>query len=414
MIMTLTIVSLLAIGYPTLLVLMGVVLVMFIMLIGLQRRQSRQLKSELEQLDKLNDRNVEAEFVLKAMHLATWHLDARTRMLSVDMDFRDKSSWVAPLDGASDSKLISFLYPPDVDVVTKTMNDLCEGRIEEYHMEYRVVIPHTDKFYWEESYATVVERDVESKPLSIVGTTKRVDDRKRMEQELIDARVRAEESDRMKSAFISNMSHEIRTPLNAIVGFTSVLPSVTSDEERSGLLTMIHDNTQKLLYIIEDVVSISRLESGQEKLMLTEFDLNMVMMEYVELIRKELNPSVEISTHFAFEKQQITSDINRLGLILKHLLSNAVKFTKQGIIVVGYEKPADGKVSIWVRDTGIGIAEEYQKRVFERFFKVNEFVPGAGLGLFICQAMAASLGGTISLESKPDQGTKVTVTIPIR
>lgn len=387
----------------------------FIALIVWQHRQGRDLRYELEQLDKLKENNIESEFVLRAMHLSTWHLDPKTMTITFDSDFRDRTGWVAPLgDDTHFKKLEQQIAPQDAARVGKAMLDLCEGHIENYHVEYRVPIPNSDKYFWEESYATIVERDVEGKPTSIVGTTMRIDDRKQMEEALIEARNHAEESDRLKSAFIANISHEIRTPLNAIVGFTSILPDITDDAERRALLDLIHENTQKLLRIIDDVINISRIESGQDQVVLSCFELNMTLTEIIDNARQDLKPGVEVNTQFGRDHLMVTTDFNRLSEILKHLLSNAMKFTQQGTITVGYAKPTDGRISIWVRDTGQGIAEEDQKRVFERFFKVDEFVPGAGLGLSICHTMAYSLGGTVTVDSHLGKGSTFTLNIPIQ
>jgi signal transduction histidine kinase len=242
----------------------------------------------------------------------------------------------------------------------------------------------------------------------------RIDERKAMEEALVLARNRAEESDRLKSAFIANMSHEIRTPLNAIVGFTSILPDITDDTERKGLLDLIHENTQKLLRIIDDVVSISKVEAGQEELVMTAFELNTVLSDLMARYQSDLNPGVEMTTAFASDMENVTTDHSRLIEIMKHILSNAVKFTAQGTITVGYDKPEAGRIRIWVRDTGKGIAEEHQERVFERFFKVDEFIPGAGLGLSVCRTLAQSLGGQVGVESKLGEGSRFWVEIPIQ
>ena len=395
--------------------LMAVILVVFVWMIFFQRRQGKELQFELEQLDRLKENDIESEFVLKAMKLSTWHIDAKTMKVTYDNDFREKfNGWTPLADGALLEESNKQLHPQDIPRVTKALDDICQGRTSDYHEQYRVLLPQTKSFYWEESYATVAERDVEGKPTKVVGTSMRIDERKAMEQALIEARNRAEESDRMKSAFIANMSHEIRTPLNAIIGFTSVLPDIDSAEERKGLLDLINENTQKLLRIIDDVVNISKIESGQEQMVLTSFDINPILIQNVDRSRQDLKPGVEISTMFAKESQMITTDYERFDMIIKHLLSNATKFTSQGTIVVGYDEPIDGRIHVWVSDTGKGVAKEDQERIFERFYKVDEFVPGAGLGLSICRTMAYSLGGSVNVESKLGEGSKFTVEIPIQ
>jgi signal transduction histidine kinase len=380
-----------------------------------QRRKGKELSLELEQLNRMKENNVESEFVLKAMKLITWHLNPQTMELTYDSDFRDKSTWMTTLtDGETTQEVAQQIHPNDVEHLDKALSNLCEGRTEDYHVEYRIHIPHTDKYYWEESYATIAERDMDGKPTSIVGTTQIIDDRKNMEAELIAARNRAEESDRLKSAFLANMSHEIRTPLNAIVGFTSVLPDITDPEERQGLLELLHENTQKLLVIINDVVNISKIDSGQAELTLSQFDLNKTLTELANKQRKELKKKVKLDTAFGSEQLTVTTDRSRLCEIVKHLLSNAAKFTDEGSITLGYDTPEAKRLHLWVRDTGIGIAPEHLKQVFERFFKVDEFVPGVGLGLSICQTMASSMGGNINVKSQLGKGSTFTLDIPIQ
>ena len=395
-------------------VLMGLVMVALIFFLRMQVRHTKQIKSELNLLKSLEKHNVEYEFVLGVMRLSIWHLDTTTGQLTFEQDFREKGNkYFSNVDGVTFQETIMALDSRDADRVNQALTDLCEGRRSSYHEMYRVKVPYDNSVYWEESYATVADRNADGKPTKIIGTTMCIDDRKAMEEALVQARNRAEESDRLKTAFIANMSHEIRTPLNAIVGFTSLLPDITDDAERQGLLDLVNENTQKLLRIVDDVVSISKIESGQEQLVMTTFDLNNLLIEAMSYFTSKVNPNVEMKQSFAQESLTITTDMIRLSTIAKHLVSNATKFTTQGIIEVGYDQPQDGRVVVWVRDTGKGIAEENLERIFERFFKVDEFVPGAGLGLSICRVMAYSLGGEITVDSKLGEGSVFRVSIPI-
>ena len=396
-----------------------VLLVLVIISLGVvlwfQIKAGRQLKSELQLLENVGKHNVEYEFVLGTMKLSIWHFDVKTGEFTFEQDFREKGNkYFTNIDGMSVNESISAIDPRDAERVGKSLADLINGRTASYHETYRVPVPYDNSVYWEESYATVAERDVDGHPVKIVGTTMRIDDRKAMEEALVQARNRAEESDRLKTAFIANMSHEIRTPLNAIVGFTSVLPDIDDQEERKSLLDLIHENTQKLLHIVDDVVNISKIESGQEQLVMTTFDLNTMLAEAMVAFEERLPAGVELNISFAQDALSITTDMARLSTIAKHLISNAMKFTQQGSIVVGYDNPVDGRVCIWVRDTGKGIAEENLERVFERFYKVDEFRPGAGLGLSICRVMASSLGGNVTVESKLGEGSIFRVEIPIQ
>lgn len=396
-----------------------VLLVLVIISLGVvlwyQVKAGKQLKSELQMLDKVGKHNVEYEFVLGTMKLSIWHLDVKTGVFTFEHDFREKDGkYMASADGMTMVDSLLPLDPRDSERVRQSMTDLCNGQTSAYHEIYRVLVPYNNTFYWEESYATVAARDVDGKPVKIVGTTQCIDDRKAMEEALVKARNRAEESDRLKTAFIANMSHEIRTPLNAIVGFTSVLPDIDNEEERKSLLDLIHENTQKLLRIVDDVVNISKIESGQEQLVMTTFDLNTMLAEAMAVFAEKLNPGVELNISFAQDALSVTTDMIRLSTIAKHLISNAMKFTQQGSIIVGFDNPVDGRVCIWVRDTGKGIAEENLERIFERFYKVDEFIPGAGLGLSICRVMASSLGGSVTVESKLGEGSIFRVDIPIK
>lgn len=396
--------------------LISLVLIGLVTMIFWQRRTGQELADELAELDKLEKNNVQNEFVLKALSIATWHLDVATMQVAYDQDFRTRiNGWIAE---SSESAVffennLTMVHEQDAERVKHSMMALCEGKTDLYHEEYRVMIPGTNRFFWEESYATVAEHNVDGSAKLIVGTSKHIDDRKEMEEALRDARFKAEESDRLKTAFLANMSHEIRTPLNAIVGFTSVISDVEQPEERQLLLDLIHDNTQKLLRIVDDVVAISKIEAGQDEAVMSQFDLVHVLNDAMSRFSDKVKNGVTLTTSYASESQWVTSDLTRVQEIMRHLLSNAVKFTDQGSIVVGFNEPHEGRIQAWVRDTGKGIAPEHQKRVFERFFKVDEFVPGAGLGLSTCSTMAYSIGGSVTVASKLGEGSTFTFEFPV-
>lgn len=390
-----------------------ILLLAFVALFFYQRGLGRELESELAQLEKVKKHNVEYEFVLKAMKLCTWHLDAEARTITYDNDYRGKDDIdVLPPDSPMEA-LYETVSSADRQRLMKSIDDLCTGHVDEFHEICRIHILHSDKYYWAESYATVASRNAEGLPKMIVGTSMRIDERKAMETALMEARNKAEESDRLKSAFIANMSHEIRTPLNAIIGFTSVLPDVQGDEERKELINLIQENNQKLLTIINDVMNISKIESGKEHLVMTTIELNDTLRSLMDAFVPKVQPGVSLTTQFAQETMHITTDLNRLMEVVNHLLSNAVKFTAQGSITVGYDAPVNKRIRIWVRDTGKGIAPEHQERVFERFFKVDEYIPGAGLGLSICRTMAYSMGGDVGVESKLGEGSNFWIELPV-
>jgi signal transduction histidine kinase len=391
----------------------SVLLVVSVALIFWQLRIGKGLKIELAHLEKAKKHNVEYEFVLKAMRLCTWHIDAKERTITYDNDYRERNDCFSPPPGTPLSEVIGIMADGDKKRIEESMNEICEGLKDEYHEISQVKTARGDQYYWTDTYATVSARDTEGKPQTIVGTSMRIDERKEIEAALVEARNKAEESDHLKTAFIANMSHEIRTPLNAIIGFTSVLPDVQGDDERKELINLIQENNRKLLRIIDDVMTISRIESGKESVVMSAFELNDTLTAILSGYSSEVQQGVAMNSQFALPSLTVTTDMARLTDILNHLLANAVKFTVQGSITIGYDAPADKRLRIWIQDTGKGIAPEHQKQVFERFFKVDEYIPGAGLGLSICRTLAYSIGGEVGVESTLGEGSKFWLELPI-
>lgn len=387
----------------------------FVIALYLQIRQHSRLKTELDQLNSIKRYNIEYELVLKAMRLSIWHLDVVERTVTFESDYRDEMNNYVPDGETSIDTLFDCLVPEDLERVREAMLGLMEGKYEDYHQQYRLQTPQTQNTYWEETFATVDKRDMEGKPLSIVGTTMRIDERKAIEQALIEARNQAEESDRLKTAFLANMTHEVRTPLNAIVGFSDILPMAQSDEERNELIKLIKQNNAHLLRLFDDMMNMSRLESGNAGSIVKE-DFELASL-FSELVEKYQAPCMEKSLGLSFKEtvsgDMVHTDRGRLREILNQYLNNALKFTSAGSISLGYEKQLS-TVRIWVRDTGKGIpADKCNDHLFERFVKVDDFVAGTGLGLSICRSLAESLDGRVGVDSVFGEGSTFWVEIPL-
>ena len=393
----------------------GVAAILLFVLVFIQRRTGKRLKGELAELAKIRQGNVEYEFILKAMKLSTWQMDPRRRMITFTNDFRGgQDDHIIPPDSSIDS-LVDYLASSDAQRVRTAMDDLCEGRTSYYHQQYRVKSANVKGLtYWEESYATIADRDVDGNPVKIVGTTMFINDRKEMEAALIAARNKAEESDRLKTAFLANMGHEIRTPLNAIVGFADLLPVVENEEDRNQLIREIQNNNQKLLRIIDGLVSMSKIEAEAKNLVKSQTNLVEVLSEitqtYMQMVDSQ---TVVLATQFPYTELMMTTDVAKLRELVDHLMQNAVKFTQKGSITLGFELIDGEHVRIWVKDTGKGIAEADKERIFERFVKVDEYIPGTGLGLSVAKSHAASLGGTIGVDSRPGEGSTFWVVLPL-
>lgn len=389
-----------------------IVIILLVLFAFTQCRTGKILRNELEELDKVRQNNIEYEFILKAMKIAVWRVDPKRRVLTYDADFRDgKDSFVSSPDTSIDL-MWDLLDPSDCQRVVSAFEDIFEGRSDFYHQIYRIKTGNI--MYWEESYATVSARDEDGLPTKIVGTSMRIDDQKRMEADLINARNKAEESDRLKSAFLANMGHEIRTPLNAIVGFADLLPMVESEEDRNQLISEIQINNRKLLRIIDGLVSMSKIEAEARNLVKSQVDLVGLLTDVVKTFLPTIDQkSVTLSTQFQTSQLMLNTDVNKLREIVTNLLDNAVKFTREGEIVLGFEMLEGDHVRVWVKDTGIGISEVDQKRIFDRFVKLNEFVPGTGLGLAVAKSHINSLGGKMGVESRIGEGATFWFVIPV-
>jgi len=390
----------------------GVVALIFLIVsVFLQRRTGKRLKGELEELDKIRRGNVEYEFILKAMKIAVWRYDFETQTFIFEKDYRDGMNNYVPAADENFHDTLAVIAPADVERVNAAFSDISEGRTDFYHQEYQVQDKVSGITYWEESYATIVDRDADGKPTKIVGTSQRIDERKEMEVSLVAARNKAEESDRLKTAFLANMGHEIRTPLNAIVGFADLLPIVQGEEERNQLITEIQNNNRKLLRIIDGLVSMSKIEAGAKSLLMAHVDLNQLLQQMVDTYQPTTN--VPISLHCALDRLQIESDRDKLFEIIDNLVQNAVKFTTEGNIRIGYDLMDDNHVHIWVTDTGKGVALADQEHIFERFVKLDEYIPGTGLGLSVAKSHVQSLGGKIGVESEVGKGSTFWVNLPL-
>ena len=380
----------------------------------LQRHTGFKLKDELVELDRLKAGNVEYEFVVKAMKLSTWHINPKNRTITMDNDFRDGQDNYMPSPESHVALLCELVDKSDAQRVMTALDDICTGRSNFYHQQYRVRSGNTGLMFWEESFAIIADRDADGNPSKIVGTTMRIDERKKLEADLINARNKAEESDRLKTAFLANMGHEIRTPLNAIVGFADLLPVVEDEENRQQLINEIQENNRKLLRIIDGLVSMSKIEAEAKNLVKSQVDLipllNDIVKDYLTMVDQQ---SVVLVTQFPYSQLMLSTDVAKLTEILNNLMQNAVKFTQKGRITLGFDLEDGDHVRIWVKDTGKGIPEEDQTKIFDRFVKLDEYVPGTGLGLSVAKSHVVSLGGTIGVDSRVGQGSTFWLVLPL-
>ncbi len=250
-----------------------------------------------------------------------------------------------------------------------------------------------------------------NKPPLIVALRWDITEIKLMEKELIAAKEKAEVSDKLKSAFLANMSHEIRTPLNAIVGFSRVIADTQNAEERMDYYNIVEANNARLLQLINEILDLSRIESGMMEFTEAPINLNVMCQEVYDMHRFRCSKDVQLIFVDSDPNLWIYSDKNRLIQVFSNLIGNAIKFTEKGNISFGY-RLNNKMIECFVKDTGMGIANDKIENVFDRFTKLDSFAQGTGLGLSICKSIVERLKGTIKVESKMGDGTTFTFTHP--
>lgn len=379
-----------------------------------QYRVGHKIRKELSELEKVRQDNIEYDLVLKAMKLATWHIDPQKRTVTFDADFREGSDNYYTSEETPLHLLPEMILPNDSKRVMSALENILTGRTMFYNQQYQTRGNSPGQVYWEQSFAMVADRDADGKPTKIVGASMRIDEQKKMETALINARNRAEESDRLKTAFLANMGHEIRTPLNAIVGFADLLPVVESEEDRKQLISEIQMNNHKLLQIIDGLVSMSKVEAEARSLVRAQTDIVPILKEIADnsatLVDGE---TVKVITQFPYNELLVNTDVGKLREAVDNLMQNAVKFTDHGTITLAFSLDEGDRVRISVEDTGKGIAPEDQQRIFERFVKVDDYIPGTGLGLSVAKSHIESLGGKIGVKSTFGKGSTFWIDLPL-
>lgn len=363
----------------------------------------RQNISKLHQLnEELKERNYKMELTFKTVGMSYWDFDVKTGQYrafndSVN-DYRSEKA-ILPED------YLNAAYPDDTERVRENIESMLRGEVREFSLKYR------SRTKWDQDWQTLIvtglpsERDKKGNIIRYTGIAFNNTKWEKMAQELKEMKERAELSDRLKSAFLANMSHEIRTPLNAIVGFSELLLDCDDPEEKVECGRMIESNNELLLRLINDILDLSKIESGILERKRVKFSITQLCDELYKMMQWKMpNMDVKLLQDKLLQDCWVVLDRDRLKQVWMNFLTNAVKCTRSGYIRMGFSVE-NGGIRFYVEDTGCGIPKKLHDQVFGRFQKLNDFSQGTGLGLAISKAIVEAAGGKIGFTSEAGVGS---------
>ena len=329
-----------------------------------------------------------------------------------------QKSWYRNVGEADETPLSDIFgtyrhfHPDDRALLIRFLDDARKGLTTKLSKEMRV-LREDGTYTWTHVNLLVKKYAPQDRIIEIISINYDITELKRTEEMLVKARDKAEASDRLKSAFLANMSHEIRTPLNAIVGFSSLLTSTESAAEKELYNSLIGHNNKLLLNLINDVIDLSKIESGYLELRPDWVNLTELLDESVAEYAHQVPSGVELLTNYPAHDSLVELDSLRIKQILSNFLSNALKNTATGHVEVFYEVDHQS-VRIGVKDTGRGIPQNMLEKIFERFEKLDSFAQGAGLGLSICKLIVEKMNGRVLVDSQLGIGTTFVIELPCR
>lgn len=370
----------------------------------------RQNISKQHQLDEeLRERNYKMELTFKTVGMSYWDFDVESGQFRA---FNDPVNDFHSEKPIFPEDYLNTAHPDDVNCVREYINRILLGVNSDFNLKYR------SKTKWDDEWQTLlvtgipIERNKKGQVTRYTGIKINNTKWEKMAQELKDLKEKAELSDRLKSAFLANMSHEIRTPLNAIVGFSELMINCDDSSEKEEYMEIIQSNNELLLRLINDILDLSKIESGILERKPEKFNMSKVCSELYTMIQpKVTNPDVKFCMDESGPECLIFLDRNRLKQVWMNYLTNAVKCTQSGYIKMGYSIEGKG-IRFYVEDSGVGIPVELQDRVFGRFQKLNEFAQGTGLGLAISRAIIEGAEGKVGFISQPGKGSTFWAWVP--
>ncbi|MBP6937072.1 ABC transporter substrate binding protein [Bacteroides sp.] len=343
-----------------------------------------------------------------------WQFNVNKEIVTFSESFLKRIGLATEQNPFTLQSLRELIHPDDLNMVQEFYHKITSETSESMRINFR---QRDDQgvYEWWEYRTSVLNGVTQELSHTILGVCQNIQRYKSTEQALTEARDKALQADNLKTAFLANMSHEIRTPLNAIVGFSDLLTDMDhfSKKELREFIVTINKNCALLLSLINDILDLSRIESGAMDFRFARHNLLFLLKNVYDSQRLNMPPNVELILDAPLDTTRyINTDSVRLQQVVNNLINNAVKFTTQGSITFGYTIDEPDTVTLFVEDTGKGISEEDVQNIFQRFYKVDNFTQGVGLGLSICQTIVERLHGSISVTSGIDKGTRFLVKIP--
>lgn len=386
-----------------------------------ERDMYQKVKENDVHMQQLNEtiksKEAELRYMLEASKMQTWRI-------SLDRNIIEFYSGLNTVVRSFDLKQMQNIFVNQEEDIVKALSNPAETLKEPLvyiGQMYPTVTQSTNELQWVQINC-IPEYDESGRLLGAFGVWRNISDLMRKQDQLRSETQRARESGEMKSLFLANMTHEIRTPINAIVGFSEVLTSLTSSEEKQEVVKIIKNNCDMLLRLIDDILTASSLETGQVSIEPVEVDFAKTFNELFESLRPRVQEAdVAFLRDNPYDSLPIRIDAGRVSQAIINFVTNAVKYTHQGHIKLGYRmetRAVDGEerkgLYVYCEDTGEGVSVEAQGRIFERFYKVNDFIQGTGLGLSICKAFVDACHGEIGVISEgKDQGSVFWIWLPL-